>query len=32
VQAGTLSTLAMLLGPEAEVFLKTEKAEAWVLW
>lgn len=32
VQAGTLSTLAMLLGPEAEVFLKAEKAEAWVLW
>ena len=32
VQAGTLSTLAMLLGPEAEAFLKTEKAEAWVLW
>lgn len=32
VQAGTLSTLAMLLGPEAENFLKAEKAEAWVLW
>ncbi|WP_421851212.1 FAD:protein FMN transferase [Novosphingobium sp.] len=32
VQAGTLSTLAMLLGPEAESFLKAEKAEAWVLW
>ena len=32
VQAGTLSTLAMLLGPEAEAFLKAEKAEAWVLW
>lgn len=29
---GTLSTLAMLLGPEAEVFLKSEQAEAWVLW
>ena len=32
VQAGTLSTLAMLLGPEAERFLKAENAEAWVLW
>jgi len=32
VQAGTLSTLAMLLGPEAETFLKAENAEAWVLW
>lgn len=32
VQAGTLSTLAMLLGPDAEAFLKAEKAEAWVLW
>jgi len=32
VQAGTLSTFAMLLGPEAEAFLKAEKAEAWVLW
>lgn len=32
VQAGTLSTLAMLLGPAAETFLKAEKAEAWVLW
>ncbi|MBX9885287.1 MAG: FAD:protein FMN transferase [Novosphingobium sp.] len=32
VQAGTLSTLAMLLGPAAESFLKAEKAEAWVLW
>jgi thiamine biosynthesis lipoprotein len=32
VQAGTLSTLAMLLGPNAEAFLKAEKAEAWVLW
>ncbi|MEI6640719.1 MAG: FAD:protein FMN transferase [Novosphingobium sp.] len=32
VQAGTLSTLAMLLGPGAEAFLKAEKAEAWVLW
>ncbi|KUR72227.1 thiamine biosynthesis protein ApbE [Novosphingobium fuchskuhlense] len=32
VQAGTLSTLAMLLGPQAETFLKAEKAEAWVLW
>lgn len=32
VQAGTLSTLAMLLGPQAEAFLKAEKAEAWVLW
>ncbi len=32
VQAGTLSTLAMLLGREAETFLKSEKAEAWVLW
>ena len=31
VQAGTLSTLAMLLGPEAESFLKAENAEAWVL-
>lgn len=31
VQAGTLSTLAMLLGPGAEAFLKAEKAEAWVL-
>lgn len=31
VQAGTLSTLAMLLGPQAEAFLKAEKAEAWVL-
>jgi FAD:protein FMN transferase len=32
VQAGTLSTLAMLLGPGAEAFLKAEKSEAWVLW
>lgn len=32
VQAGTLSTLAMLLGPEAERFLKAEQAEAWVFW
>lgn len=32
VQAGTLSTLAMLLGREAEAFLKAEKAEAWVVW
>lgn len=32
VQAGTLSTLAMLLGPEAERFLKAEGAEAWVHW
>jgi thiamine biosynthesis lipoprotein len=32
VQAGTLSTLAMLLGGKAETFLKSEKAEAWVLW
>lgn len=32
VQAGTLSTLAMLLGPAAESFLKAESAEAWVLW
>lgn len=32
VQAGTLSTLAMLLGPAAETFLKAENAEAWVLW
>jgi thiamine biosynthesis lipoprotein len=31
VQAGTLSTLAMLLGPGAEAFLKAESAEAWVL-
>jgi thiamine biosynthesis lipoprotein len=31
VQAGTLSTLAMLLGPGAEAFLAAEKAEAWVL-
>jgi FAD:protein FMN transferase len=31
VQAGTLSTLAMLLGPDAEVFLKAEGVEAWVL-
>ncbi|MFM9935176.1 MAG: FAD:protein FMN transferase [Novosphingobium sp.] len=31
VQAGTLSTLAMLLGPDAEAFLKAENAEAWVL-
>jgi len=31
VQAGTLSTLAMLLGPGAEAFLKAENAEAWVL-
>jgi thiamine biosynthesis lipoprotein len=31
VQAGTLSTLAMLLGPGAEDFLKAENAEAWVL-
>jgi FAD:protein FMN transferase len=32
VQAGTLSTLAMLLGPAAETFLKAERTEAWVLW
>ena len=32
VQAGTLSTLAMLLGREAEAFLMAEKAEAWVVW
>jgi len=32
VQAGTLSTLAMLLGPAAETFLKVERTEAWVLW
>jgi thiamine biosynthesis lipoprotein len=32
VQAGTLSTLAMLLGTQAEAFLKAEQAEAWVLW
>lgn len=31
VQAGTLSTLAMLLGPDAEAFLKAEGVEAWVL-
>lgn len=31
VQAGTLSTLAMLLGLGAEAFLKAENAEAWVL-
>ncbi len=32
LQAGTLSTLAMLLGPEAERFLKAEQAQGWVLW
>lgn len=32
VQAGTLSTLAILLGREAEASLKAEKAEAWVVW
>ena len=32
LQAGTLSTLAMLRGSEAEQFLQSEGVEAWVHW
>lgn len=32
VQAGTLSTLAMLKGEEAEQFLTKEGVQSWVLW
>ncbi|OYW16280.1 MAG: thiamine biosynthesis protein ApbE [Novosphingobium sp. 12-64-8] len=32
LQAGTLSTLAMLKGKDAELFLKNEGVEAWVHW
>ena len=32
VQAGTLSTLAMLQGAEAEHFLSNEGVQSWVLW
>jgi thiamine biosynthesis lipoprotein len=32
LQAGTLSTLAMLRGREAETFLKSEGVQSWVHW
>lgn len=32
LQAGTLSTLAMLKGEQAEQFLKSEGVESWVHW
>ncbi|MEO0032573.1 MAG: hypothetical protein RIS94_2331 [Pseudomonadota bacterium] len=32
LQAGTLSTLAMLQGAEAETFLKSEGVQSWVHW